>query len=237
MNRRHLLAGAGGLLVGCSSRPKYRLRYRLEIAARVGERVHTGASVLSMVWEDIGGAANLNGGDAFVREPDGEAIVVDLGEHGKLFGLLTAQGLADSGFSVSSPELALIPLLSEAEREGLTVSGDDVRQGLSGLTGVRQLAREHWPAMVRFRDVADRSTVELADPDNLTSALGASAAIEAVTVSVVDAPVTRRIKNELPWLNSLRGSLVWPAPGQPIRVVNRITRKHFIQNEEERGNA
>jgi hypothetical protein len=234
-------------------RPVIDLRYRLEIGVRVADEVHLGASVLSMRWEDIGGEANFNGGDRFLRFPLGEAVVIDVGEHGKLFGLLHSPPLdPDEGgwgvsgprtsdvpralsrpFTARSPESVLIPLLPEATRD---TAGDGValRQMLGDLAGVYALPREHWPVMVRFRDESDASSVELIERDNLSGQLGDGSSIERVTVEVVSAQVTRHIERDLPWLAGHRGALTRPTPGQAVRsLAQRINHTHFILTEDD----
>lgn len=232
MNRRALLMGAIALSGGCSPGPIYRLRYRLDIRFRAGDRIHIGSSVMSMKWGDVGRAANLNGGDRYARYPAGEALVVNVGQRGKIFGLVSVPAIDEDGFQIGLPESAFSPLLAPGG-PGESEGGENVRQRLSGLVGLHALAREHWPIMVRFRDLTDQTSVELVDRDDPSAVFGAGSAIESVTMEVVDAPVTRgAVARELPWINQLRGTLVPPVRGEPRSLAQRINRTHFIQDDE-----
>jgi hypothetical protein len=198
-----------------------------------------------MRWADVGGAANFNGGDRFLRFPIGEAVVVDAGEHGKLFGLLNSPPLHEGEggwccgphssrpFSARSPGGVLIPLLSSAAREGAQ-DAVALRQTLADLPGVHELPREHWPVMVRFCQVDDPSSVELVHRNELSRTFSSSASVEHVTIEVVDAPITQRIETDLPWLSQHRGSRVRNVPGQGERSLpQRINHTHFRLTEED----
>lgn len=56
------------------------------------------------------------------------------------------------------------------------------------------------PALVRFRDPHDPTSVQLVDPLNLAASFGAGVMLERAFVEIIDDPVTNGIEARLPWL-------------------------------------
>jgi hypothetical protein len=60
------------------------------------------------------------------------------------------------------------------------------------------------PMLVRFRDVADPSTVEVVDPRDLERAFGTGVRLRVATIEITDERITRGIRERLPWIAAVR---------------------------------
>src|SRR5437762_1764708 len=75
----------GSILTGCGSLSEA-IRYRLTINVEVDGKLVSGSGVIQVKQSDTRGLFGSMGG--FGSEVSGEAVVVDLGQHGVLFALL-----------------------------------------------------------------------------------------------------------------------------------------------------
>ena len=58
-----------------------------------------------------------------------------------------------------------------------------------------------YPKLVYFRDIADPTSVEEVDPDNLAASFGPSVRLKRITVLVTNDDVTTGIEKRLGWLS------------------------------------
>lgn len=170
-------------------------RYKITVTVETPEGVKTGSSVREV---SVGlPLIDLPEGTANV-DITGEAIVVDLGERGVLYGLIRAESDRDvyKAFPIDSP-----PLTSE---------------GLKYYTSLpvgksAELPRENWPTFVTFTDPDDPKSVTLVrgykfNPETqkhvpvrrVEEIFGDGVTIKDITITITDAPVTERVDEYLP---------------------------------------
>jgi hypothetical protein len=73
-----------------------------------------------------------------------------------------------------------------------------------------------YPLLVRFRDLADPTSVERVDPDDLANSFGKGVTLKAITVARTEAEVSRGIEGRLPWLEKIQGGLMKMPRNVPV---------------------
>ena len=69
------------------------------------------------------------------------------------------------------------------------------------LRGKKPVARDHYPMLVTFDDIAKPETVKQVDPDDLAATFGPGYALKQVSLELTDEPVTEgEIEEILGWL-------------------------------------
>lgn len=222
MTRRDFAAVAGlaalPLLGGCGSflfPSRYRFRMTVEVSTPQG--LKSGSSVMEVsATRQIFGTSETHPISAGLR---GEAVVVERAS-GPIFALLTISG--ESG-----------PLLLNVVTDALnplnvrSPSTDDYMRQTDELAalpeGARQseLARDYWPKMMRFRDLADPWSLELLDPD--------IAGVKRVIVAVTRAPLTTGIEKRLPRL--AKGVFGRPVSFQGKQTIEAVHAENFIKGK------
>jgi hypothetical protein len=72
---------------------------------------------------------------------------------------------------------------------------------ISTLSATRELAPKQYPLLVTFGDISDPASVKRVDPDNLELAFGPGYALQSITLSITDEPVTTgKVEKVLGWL-------------------------------------
>ena len=190
--------------------PSVTVRYRLTLEAQVDGEPRTGSGVIEVTYAKQSRFAGQRPGIETFR---GEAVVLDLGQRGALFGLLTADTDARS-----VPETIILRAFGFP---GGVLPGpvDAGLRQLQHLSGSRELPLTSLPLLVRFRDLNDPMTVERVDPLNIGKSFGAGARLIRATLEIVPAgiwplnslgitgePITRGVYQRLPWLEALKGN-------------------------------
>ena len=114
----------------------------------------------------------------------GEAVVVDLGQRGVLFALLTASNgvngdakyIVFRGFPFHWKDAT-----GETHIGGSELTSEGIRYYRS-LKGRKELALEKLPMLVRFRDIKDPKTVGLVDPNDLQQSFGKGVKLVSTTL-------------------------------------------------------
>lgn len=123
----------------------------------------------------------------------GEAVVIDLGSKGTLFGLVSTDMYRE--------------LYETFPFRGGKETGDDIRYYNSLPVGKKgALPRIEYPRFVMFKDINDPTSVDVLNPDNFAETLGNGYAIEIIEIEITDKSVMWTIGKILPWLNGLNGS-------------------------------
>ncbi|SRR6266702_4261230 len=186
-----------GLVVGYKIMfPTYSYRYRLTVAIEIDGQVHSGSSVIEVVWR---GAPEF--GDVGPYHPGirGQAAFVDLGEHRAVVAVLTARA---QGGIVRWPEgVDALWLVPQAFGKGLSL--EEFPQ-LSGLRGRRELAPDNMPRLIWFSDIADPKTARRIDPVSIPTLFGPGARLAAAYVEITRDPIITDIDKKLPWFEMLR---------------------------------
>lgn len=191
---RHCLTFAVvALLSGCglfASDGRYRFRLTAEVNTSRGRL--TGSSVyevtayrtLKLTSEEKAGGGGLRGQATIVETPEGPLF------------LLLKTNTANEGIDT----VATIAMRPEA----MTGHVEDYIAAVRSLggwfgRGQSDLPRDKWPLIVRFRNLRDSTSVELADP--------AAVGVERIFVETTREPVTTGIERFLPWLTEEGKSL------------------------------
>ena len=201
------------------------IHHRLTLKLESDGAICTGSGVIETVWYPglkIGGTWFGNAWHVRVR---GEAVVVDLGNHGVLFALLTGSATPVAGgrhgelFYPHDPER--IPLEAFGiEQNGGSVMKQDSLNALSKRRDTVDLPLNKLPILVRFTTLGDPRSVERVDPNDLPASFGPGVRFVSATVAVTDDPVTTGIENKLVWLQTPTDR-----PFDPVRLQDELRSK------------
>ena len=196
-----LLASTGALgLAGCGGGIDKTIRYRLKLDIETPEGLRSGASVIEVRFSESNGYLTPPEARGSRWSIKGEAVVVDLGSHGLLFGLLKGDPLAKgSGIPPAAPDAAYFftKTFHAAMPGDVNPQRFDEWAAHKGALDMQPIDR---PMLVRFRDIADPKTVERVDPENLAASFGPGVKFSHATIEIVDDAVTTGIEKRLGWL-------------------------------------
>lgn len=151
------------------------VHYKLTVNVQTPEGIVSGSTVREVTntafryklikWPNVTNPADIRG----------EAVVVDMGERGILFGLM-----------------------SNDLYRGFPVNGASTHRGLKYFNSldvgekVELTNKRHWPEMVMFKDINNPKSVYRVDTNM----------IKSVTIEITDEPITRKVRKYLPWLDN-----------------------------------
>ena len=184
--------------------PDYRYRLTVEVDTPKGSK--TGSSVIEvetrrqkiMRYEGPGARYRLRG----------EAVAVELPGGKTLFALLRSENDSDWGsdimfqFTPKQPNTMSDPFQA---RFDLMLEFDDLivlPHTWPAMGGLPE--RSAYPMLVTFGNLADPSSVELIDPDDLAATFGKGVRLKRITVQMTDDPVTTGIEKRLAWLGQIK---------------------------------
>ena len=230
-DRRSLLAGAisfcgvgAGLLSGCGVdsppmigiwQPPHSAKLTADVETPEGAR--SGSSVIEVRWDKAGRGYEVRG----------EAAAVDLPGDQTLFVLLRASWSTDwAAYLHENVELAMLP-----------ANSSDYFQEIARNRQIWPVARrrttviqdsDNYPYLVRFKDRADPTSMELVDPDHLERTFGPGYRLKALSVQMTDGHFTSGIIKRLPWLEAIghqRATIIPDPPellrdSKPIQLIN-----------------
>lgn len=211
--------------------PEATIRYRMTLEVETPQGLKTGSSVIELKrWH----RPRLMGQTARGNRVRGQAVHVDLGDRGHLFGLLT--GRTPKG-APGSPSHVMMVLNSSAPDYRTHVPGasDTVLRQLPSRRTKVDLAAKDIPFLVRFRDLKNPLSVESVDPKNLSDSFGPDVFLKRASLELVDpgiwplnlmgvtgTPLTTEIETVLPWLPGLRGRGLDGNRIETVRSSNRL---------------
>lgn len=180
--------------------PTYSYRYRLTIAIEIDGKVHSGSSVIEVIWRERPGIGSFS---SYIR---GQAVFIDLQSRGAIVATLTngeSYGPAQDG------SLSVLWLVPRAFL--LRDSGDDLPK-LPTLRGRRELAPTNMPRLIWFPDVAEPKTARRFTAADIPTLFGPGARLRTAEVEITDAPIVVDIDKKFPWFGMLQ------APAARIEV-------------------
>jgi hypothetical protein len=189
---------AACILLLSTAFPSETIRYRLTLEVEIDGKPVAGSGVIQVKQFDTAAVLRSTGGAG--AEVNGEAIILDLGRRGLVFGLLRGATL---GLSEEWGPRSLL----------LRVFGDVFGSETGPLPRIRILQRErprrelpptYLPMLVHFRDVNDPKSIEQLDPTNFGATLGPGIVLRRAMIEITDDPITTGIEARLPWLSGLR---------------------------------
>lgn len=216
-----------GLSASCSAKDS--IRFRMTVEVETPEGVRTGSSVMELsAWNN---SFSFNGHERG-RSFRGEAIPVDLPGDRTLFALVVTErpasfGIFDIALDALDPAYNndWVESVERVHRREIPSDSAKVPPVRSmGLTKVIKPGvpiRSNYPMLVTFQDIRSPSSVERVDPQNLPATFGAGYSLKAITVELTDEPLTEKIGQKLPWLNSYwdRSTLIPNPPAYPDDAI------------------
>jgi hypothetical protein len=159
-------------------------KYRLTLEVNSPDGLKTGSSVVRISSGLFFGVLlPIATGASVSHDVLGEAVTVDLGPRGLLFGLLKSEASEDNAHRIV-PETFPMPKPFGAAS---VWTSDGVRYYRSLVAPRTDLALRNIPMLVRFRDVKDPMTIEPVHPNELSAAFGPGVSLKRATIEMVDA--------------------------------------------------
>lgn len=202
-----ILTAISGAVYAHYSQPKA-IKYRLTIEVNVDGVVHSGSSVIETRWFNQSALKGLTQGLAWAVQLNGQAVVVDLGQRGTLFALLTGPatdvpGHRGTKFYPDAPERILLSQFVGREVD-VNYATPDILQTILLRRNVAEVSPSGLPMLVRFRNLDDPTTIEWVDPENLSATFGPGVTLRGASIVISDDHVTTGIDNKLAWLRPLK---------------------------------
>jgi hypothetical protein len=208
----------------------YCYSFRLTAVVEVDGKRYSGSGVLQGLVEDTGAGS---------QHERGEAIVVEVGDRGTLF--ITLQDLSNYSWA-SQIVFKTFPM---TRKIGESLVPELLSRAASRYARERMQARLNLATLpmrfVRFRNIADATTVEPVEPMSLAAQFGSGASLVSVTLETVDSgwwplnlfgitgeSVTTGIIKKLPSYGAGSGFSEWYRtlrPGDPRRISREDFRR------------
>ena len=186
--------------------PKYEWYYKITVEIETPEGIKSGSAVRRVTaWRDI---CPNSGGSCGGAGSIGEAVVVDLGKRGVVFG------------TTSIDDFELVFRAFPYHKGGTTIEGMKYYSTLRDKK-TNMLEKGYSPRFVHFKDINDPLSVELVKGyvfdkqtqteipvDNLEEIFGPDVTLKAVVVELVEKQtLTRKIDEYLPWLKNIKANI------------------------------
>ena len=199
-----------------SDYPSGEWRYKITMEIETPEGIKTGSTVREISNSTPRLDFPDNGNPATVK---GEAVVIDLGQRGLVFSLITDR---------SDEELyRSFPTQGPSTPKGIRYY-NSLKAGMKA-----DLPPMYYPAFVMFKDINDPKSVTLvreeaffpmrekkAPIDNFEELFGAGVKLKSITVEITDAPVSWGIEKGLPWLPEVLMSNI---DGTSVSFENKLS--------------
>ena len=171
--------------------PTYSYRYRLTINIETDGKLHSGSSVIEVIWY----AHFLPELVSFSPELRGEAALVDLGPRGVVVATLFAKDWGWHNTNAGWGALWLVP-----RAFGVKDSIDRLPE-IERLRGKRELGPNNLPRLLWFSDPKDPHTAKTILVNDIASVLGPSARFAGAFVEMTSDPLVIDIRQKLPWVD------------------------------------
>ncbi len=171
--------------------PSATWRYKLTVTVETPEGIKSGYAV-RQIWQFTDFKIGDAGGGA--AGATGEAVVVDLGQRGKLFMTIGE----DFYFMFEA-----FPFEGANTPAGIKYYSH-LKNAKASILSLKNTA----PQLVTFTNINDPLTVKAVDPRNLSATFGEGVSLKDITIETTDEPMTLGIiETNLPWLSTLKGNL------------------------------
>ena len=204
--------------------PTGTLRYRMTVEVEVNGEIRTGSSVLEARFTLP--PPSPVGGNRVTTRMRGDAAVVDLGDRGLLFVLLTGRPTESSRGFYSDPEAIAVSAFFGTSIGSLP---EHTIREMSQMTLKAELGPQLLPMMVRFGDIDDPKTVEWVRPGEFADHYGLGARFIRATLETTDDPVTTGIRQLLPWLEGFKGTFGGLGRPSQTEPEKNLTGNEFIK--------
>lgn len=187
-------------------------RYRMTVEVETSQGLRTGSSVIE-VRTDVASKLSVPTPGAVNMRANGEAVAVDLPGGKTLFALLQSE---DSTNWAAGVMFNLSPIASAKDTEDTFLRTFGNMLALEGVITLPRywpkrrgydhtgFPRTAYPMLVTFEDLADPTSVETVDPDDLAASFGEGVRLKRITVQMTEAAVTTGIEKRLKWADADR---------------------------------
>jgi hypothetical protein len=182
-------------LAGCSEWFPSRYRFRLTVEVDTPQGLRLGSSVMEVA--SAATTIKLPESAGLATYLRGEAVAVDL-PGGTMFALVSET--ASGQTLAAEATLALEPIERGVPESFLAAVQKLSRRDQRGKMSI--LPPSGYPKLVRFRNPADRNSIEVVDPLNLASSFDHGVSLRRITVTVTNEPLKTGIEKRLPKPNS-----------------------------------
>jgi hypothetical protein len=172
--------------------PTYSYRYRLQLSLAVDGKVHTGSSVIEIVW---GCGPKVAGLGRCAPSLGGQAAVIDLGSRGVVVAALRNGEVPPSDGAIDAVWFC-------AEAFGNKSTNDEL-PALPGLKGRRDLSPDNFPRLIWFPNRADPKSVKKITVGDVANSLDPTARFTEAFCEITKDPIVVNIAAKLPWYPAL----------------------------------
>jgi hypothetical protein len=193
------LAVVGGLWLW--ARISGDLRYRLTLYIDSNGQVVNGSSVYDTLWGwSPPPLAQLQGGRPWSTVVEGQALAVDLGNHGMLVAVMSHDPLRIGKPPNLGSSLDPAGLLAETFESSIGGMTWDLLRRIRDTRGPVDVPLQILPLLIRLGDRNDPGSIEWVNPYDLAANFGTGVKLVRATIEMTSDPVTTGIEEKLPWL-------------------------------------
>jgi hypothetical protein len=192
----------------------YIYRYRLQLSLAVDEKVHTGSSVIEVVWNCGPKIAGLG---RCAPSLGGQAAVIDLGSRGVVVAALRNGEVPQSDGAIDAVWFC-------AEAFGNKSSNDEL-PALPRLSGRRDLSPDNFPRLIWFSNPADPKSAKKIMVGDVPYSMDPTAHFTEAFVEITREPIVVDVRRVLPWLGPLESK---PPGSNIIYLPNKLGLNRYL---------
>lgn len=206
ITRRATILGALALpLVSCSGRESATVRFRVIASATIDGRPTESSSVMEITYSKVTNSLVGNGGATRLY---GEALIFDLGNKGTVYVLPIQHAPGTSLTQVY--EYGVLSTFGIKNSVGSLSDADfELLDNAVGRRPFRLRNTSRLPAFVSFADETDPKTIFEISPSDI-GRIFPGVRFTGLDLEVTEAPVTEKLRERLPWLNSTSNEEIFP---------------------------
>lgn len=179
--------------------PSYTFHYRLAVEVEVDGEVREASGVIGIYWEQL--PAPLPDMNSSKLTAFGQAILLDLGEHGCILIPVNTNTRFAGTSTYAIPFRAFLADEPPAYR-GPPHTPDGVRKTLRS-SGRVQLAIDNLPQFIWLRNSSDPDTAQVVQIDEFPITIAPTVRFIGAWVEITSDPVSSGLEDKLPWLNDI----------------------------------
>lgn len=184
---------------------------------------YVGAAIENAGWRISGFLRGFDGIGDYYTDAFAEAVIMNLGEHGLLFGLIFPPEITKSFDARRVSEIFAESMPPDLQTQDAYRSGTFFRH-LEQMTGEYVVTKERWPALVRFENIRDPKSAQIIKPEQMSTVYGPNSYIDGASVEITRDPVTEQIDQVLPWLSQVKGAFsIFNGPADAAPDTAKLT--------------
>jgi hypothetical protein len=194
--------------------PTYTYRYRLQLSLAIDGKIHTGSSVIEVIWNCGPKVAGLGRCNARLA---GQAAVIDLGRRGLVVAALRNGEVPPSDGAIDAVWFG-------GNAFGNKSSNDEL-PALPHLTGRRNLSPDNFPRLIWFSNPADPKSAKKITVEDVPYSMDPTAHFTEAFVEITREPIVVDIRQVLPWLGPLESK---PPGSNIIYLPNKLGLNRYL---------